>query len=170
MLGKDSRITGFYILDFVLFGQLAHLLFQFHFISPPASIPPPGRCRLSLHFVSQAHETVRLKSGAWDKSGVFVFNTLSHIKYCLVNGDSGIVRTLELPVHFKVQGDIVQCLDRDGKSKTILVDSTEFMFKAALHRRDLTAVKRIVLSSRNSGHAIIRYLQRKGYGAREGIG
>ena len=108
---------------------------------------------------------MRLKSGAWDESGVFVFNTLSHIKYCLVNGDSGIVRTLEVPVYLtKVQGDIVQCLDRDGKSKTILVDSTEFMFKAALHRRDLTAVKRIVLSSRISGHAIIGYLQRKGYG------
>ena len=32
------------------------------------------------------HETVRIKSGAWDESGVFIYTTLSHIKYALLNG------------------------------------------------------------------------------------
>ena len=34
------------------------------------------------------HETIRVKSAAWDDSGVLVYTTLNHIKYCLPNGDS----------------------------------------------------------------------------------
>jgi coatomer subunit alpha len=32
------------------------------------------------------HETIRIKSGAWDDAGVFVYSTLNHIKYCLAQG------------------------------------------------------------------------------------
>ena len=32
------------------------------------------------------HETIRIKSGAWDDSGAFVYSTLNHIKFCLPNG------------------------------------------------------------------------------------
>jgi len=35
------------------------------------------------------HETIRVKSGAWDDNGVFIYTTLNHIKYSLLNGDSG---------------------------------------------------------------------------------
>lgn len=79
------------------------------------------------------HETIRVKSGAWDDSGVFIYTTLNHIKYCLPNGDSGIIRTLDVPVYItRVFGNSVFCLDRDGKTRTIQIDTTEFMFKLAL--------------------------------------
>ena len=45
------------------------------------------------------HESVKIKSGAWDDSGVFVYTTSNHIKYTLTNGDSGIIRTLDLPIY-----------------------------------------------------------------------
>ena len=32
------------------------------------------------------HETIRIKSGAWDDTGVFIYSTLNHIKYCLAQG------------------------------------------------------------------------------------
>lgn len=35
---------------------------------------------------SLIHETIRIKSGAWDDSGVFIYSTLNHIKYCLAQG------------------------------------------------------------------------------------
>ena len=63
-----------------------------------------------------------LQSAAWDESGVLVYTTLNHIKYCLPNGDSGIIRTLEVPVYItKVTGDVIHCLDRDGKNRQIKV-------------------------------------------------
>ena len=35
---------------------------------------------------SLIHETIRIKSGAWDDAGVFIYSTLNHIKYCLPQG------------------------------------------------------------------------------------
>jgi len=35
---------------------------------------------------SLIHETIRIKSGAWDDSGVFIYSTLNHVKYCLAQG------------------------------------------------------------------------------------
>lgn len=40
-----------------------------------------------------------MQSAAWDDHGVLVYTTLNHIKYCLPNGDSGIIRTLDVPVY-----------------------------------------------------------------------
>ena len=36
------------------------------------------------------HETIRIKSGAWDDAGVFVYSTLNHVKYCLPQGYAGL--------------------------------------------------------------------------------
>lgn len=35
---------------------------------------------------SLVHETIRIKSGAWDDAGVFIYSTLNHVKYCLAQG------------------------------------------------------------------------------------
>ena len=32
------------------------------------------------------HETIRIKSGVWDDTGVFVYTTLNHLKYALMGG------------------------------------------------------------------------------------
>ena len=32
------------------------------------------------------HETIRIKSGIWDDTGVFVYTTLNHLKYALPGG------------------------------------------------------------------------------------
>jgi hypothetical protein len=47
----------------------------------------------------QVHETIRVKSAAWDANGVLIYTTLNHIKYCLPNGDNGIIRTLDVPLY-----------------------------------------------------------------------
>ena len=40
----------------------------------------------SLEQVSSLHETIRIKSAAWDDAGVLLYSTLNHIKYTLLNG------------------------------------------------------------------------------------
>lgn len=68
------------------------------------------------------HETIRVKSAAWDDSGVLLYTTLNHIKYCLPNGDNGIIRTLDTPLYItRVAGNTIYALDRDGKTRTIQV-------------------------------------------------
>ena len=57
-----------------------------------------------------------VKSGAWDGNDIFYFTTLNHLKYLLPNGDSGIIRTLEVPLYLaSANNGVLHCLDREGK-------------------------------------------------------
>lgn len=122
-------------------------------------------CDRQLEVKTSIHETVRIKSGAWaDQAGVFIYTTSTHIKYCLLNGDHGIIRTLDLPIYItKVQGDSVFCLDRDCEPKILSIDPTEYRFKLALINRRYEEVLYMVNHSNLTGQAIIGYLEQKGY-------
>ncbi|KAK6916617.1 WD40 repeat [Dillenia turbinata] len=110
------------------------------------------------------HETIRVKSGAWDENGVFIYTTLNHIKYCLPNGDSGIIRTLDFPIYItKVSGNTIFCLDRDGKNRAIVIDATEYIFKLSLLRKRFDHVMSMIRNSQLCGQAMIAYLQQKGF-------
>ncbi|GJN09183.1 hypothetical protein PR202_ga27165 [Eleusine coracana subsp. coracana] len=110
------------------------------------------------------HETIRVKSGAWDENGVFIYTTLNHMKYCLPNGDSGIIKTLDVPVYItRVVGNGIFCLDRDGKNKLITVDASEYIFKLALLRKRYDHVMSMIKNSQMCGQAVISYLQQKGF-------
>ncbi|KAH8829364.1 coatomer subunit alpha-2 [Flagelloscypha sp. PMI_526] len=107
---------------------------------------------------SQIHETIRIKSGAWDDSGVFIYSTLNHVKYCLSNGDHGVICTLDNPVYLtRIKGRTAHCLDRSGRPRTLPFDPTEYRFKLALlshnHQEMLSIIK----------NSIISYVAGKGY-------
>jgi coatomer subunit alpha len=122
-------------------------------------------CDRQLEQLSSLTETVRVKSGAWDATGkIFFYTTLNHIKYCLSNGDSGIIRTLDVPVYItKVEGENLYCLDRECKTRKMKIENTEAMFKMALANKQYGDVMRMVHHSRLCGQSIIAYLQQKGY-------
>ncbi|TKY49936.1 Coatomer subunit alpha-1 [Spatholobus suberectus] len=110
------------------------------------------------------HETIRVKSGAWDDNGVFIYTTLNHIKYCLPNGDSGIIKTLDVPIYMtKVSGNTIFCLDRDGKKQTIVIDASEYIFKLSLLKKRYDHVMNMIKNSQLCGQAVIAYLQQKGF-------
>eukprot|EP01104_Vermistella_antarctica_P001203 TRINITY_DN1125_c0_g1_i4.p1 TRINITY_DN1125_c0_g1~~TRINITY_DN1125_c0_g1_i4.p1 ORF type:complete len:1037 (+),score=351.04 TRINITY_DN1125_c0_g1_i4:53-3163(+) len=110
------------------------------------------------------HETIRVKSGAWDENGIFIYTTLNHVKYCLPNGDHGIIRTLDIPIYItSVKGNRVYCLDREAKTRIVSVDTTEYIFKWALVQRNYAQVLKMVRESNLIGQSIIKYLQKKGF-------
>lgn len=117
-----------------------------------------------LEQVSTLHETIRIKSAAWDDGGILLYSTLNHIKYTLLNGDNGIVRTLDQTVYLvKVKARTVFCLDRAAKPKSIDIDPTEYRFKMALVKRNYEEMLNIIKNSSLVGQSIIAYLQKKGY-------
>ncbi|KAL8160659.1 hypothetical protein V2J09_002196 [Rumex salicifolius] len=110
------------------------------------------------------HETIRVKSGGWDENGVFIYATLNHIKYCLPNGDSGIIKTLDVPIYItKVSGNSIFCMNRDGKNKVLIINSAEYMFKLSLMRKRYDHVMNMIRNSQLVGQAMIAYLQQKGF-------
>ncbi|KAJ9099019.1 hypothetical protein QFC20_005776 [Naganishia adeliensis] len=118
----------------------------------------------SLSQSSLIHETIRIKSAAWDDTGILIYTTLNHIKYALVQGDNGIIKTLEQPAYLtRVKGPTVYCLDRQAKPRTITIDPTEYRFKLALIKKNYDEVLQIIRTSNLVGQSIIGYLQKKGY-------
>lgn len=117
-----------------------------------------------LELVTSMHETIRIKSAAWDESGVLLYSTLNHIKYTLLNGDNGIIKTLENTLYItKVAQTTVYCLNRSGEVETVVIDPTEYRFKRSLVNRNFNEVLRIIKNSNLVGQNIIAYLQKKGY-------
>lgn len=118
----------------------------------------------SLEQVSTLHETIRIKSATWDDAGVLLYSTLNHIKYTLLNGDNGIVRTLDQTVYLvRVKARTVYCLDRNGRPKVLNIDPTEYRFKLSLVKRNYEEMLQIIKNSSLVGQSIISYLQKKGY-------
>jgi coatomer subunit alpha len=118
----------------------------------------------SLGQVSTLHETIRIKSATWDDAGVLLYSTLNHVKYSLLNGDNGIVRTLDQTVYLvRVKNRTLYCLDRNAKPKILAIDPTEYRFKLALVKRNYEEMLSIIKNSSLVGQSIIAYLQKKGY-------
>lgn len=117
-----------------------------------------------LKSLASVHETIRIKSATWDDSGVLIYSTLNHLRYCLKNGDSGILRSLKNTLYvIKARGNKVYTLTRGGEVRVVTIDPTEYRFKRALVHRDFREVLRLIKNSQLVGQSIIAYLQKKGY-------
>ncbi|KAJ5124297.1 uncharacterized protein N7515_008122 [Penicillium bovifimosum] len=118
----------------------------------------------ALDQVSTLHETIRIKSATWDDAGVLLYSTLNHVKYSLLNGDNGIIRTLDQTVYLvRVKGRSVYALDRNAQPRILEIDPTEYRFKLALVKRNYDEMLQIIKTSSLVGQSIISYLQKKGY-------
>lgn len=118
----------------------------------------------TLDIVASLHETIRIKSATWDDNGVLLYSTLNHLKYSLLNGDHGILKTLDNTVYLaRVKGNKVYSLARGGTVEIIEIDPTEYRFKRALLTKNFNEVLRLIKTSQLVGQSIISYLQQKGY-------
>ncbi|KAK6730515.1 hypothetical protein RB195_007150 [Necator americanus] len=117
-----------------------------------------------LEVLCTQQESTRVKSGAWDEDGIFLYTTSNHIKYALTAGDCGIVRTLDLPLYIlAVRGTVLYCLNREATPVEVPIDPTEYRFKLALINRRIDEVLNMVKNSTLVGQSIISYLEKKGY-------
>lgn len=117
-----------------------------------------------LKVLASLHETIRIKSAVWDDNGVLLYSTLNHLKYSLLNGDHGILKTLENTVYLiRIKDNLVYVLTRGGSIEIIEIDPTEYRFKRALLNKNFSEVLRLIKTSNLVGQNIIGYLQQKGY-------
>ncbi|KAF8208547.1 coatomer WD associated region-domain-containing protein [Mycena galopus ATCC 62051] len=99
---------------------------------------------------SLIHETIRIKSGAWDDSGVFIYSTLNHVKCCLSQGDHGVICTLDNPWQDHALSRPVGAPADDH----VRPNGVPLQARAALY---------IIRTSTLLGQSIIAYLQQKGF-------
>lgn len=117
-----------------------------------------------LEVVSTIRETIRVKSAAWDDTNVLLYLTLNHIKYSLLNGDNGIIKTSDQTVYLvRAHGTSAHVLTRQGTVEQLVIDPTEYRFKRALVNKQFGEVMRIIKHSNLVGQNIIAYLSKTGY-------
>ncbi|KAF4656405.1 hypothetical protein FOL47_009008 [Perkinsus chesapeaki] len=120
----------------------------------------------NLELLHSLHENVRVKSGVWDETqpGVFVFTTLSHLKYTIINGDYGIINSLaEVYYLCRVTKQTVVYLDRENAIHKRPLNNAEYCFKVALWQKRYDDVKKWIKQARVCGNVSIGYLKSKGY-------
>jgi coatomer protein complex subunit alpha (xenin) len=118
----------------------------------------------NLEYYHSFHENIRVKSGAWDENGVFVYATQSHVKYCLPNGDSGIIHSLPNPIYIhRVSKQNLWFIDRSQTIQKQRLNCTEYLFKLSLHKRNFNDVKMWIQNGRLCGNVVIGYLKQKGF-------
>mmetsp|Transcript_23313 Transcript_23313/g.51496 ORF Transcript_23313/g.51496 Transcript_23313/m.51496 type:complete len:1215 (-) Transcript_23313:268-3912(-) len=118
----------------------------------------------NLEYFHSFHEHIRVKSGVWDENGVFVYATLSHVKYCLTNGDGGVIHSLQNPIYIsRVHKHQMYYIDRDQVVNKQRLNCTEYLFKLSLHQRKFNDVKMWITNGRLCGNVVIGYLKQKGF-------
>ena len=126
-------------------------------------------CNKELEVMSKSDkERGLIKSATWDPCGVLIYSTATHFKYMLINGDSGTVCSIEVPLylisfHQKNSKKTILSVDRSGKLIRTEVSSVEYRFKLALHNKRFSEVKEILEGGGLAGNAIIKYLQDRGF-------
>ncbi|KAI3389460.1 hypothetical protein SNEBB_011477 [Seison nebaliae] len=121
-------------------------------------------CNRRLESVCSVNETTRIKSGIWDPCNVFIYTTANHIKYTLLSGDHGIIRTLDMIVYAtKIVDQSIYCLDRQVRARVLNVDTTEYRFKNAIVNQNHDEVMHMVRNANLVGQGIIAFMQQKDY-------
>ena len=122
-------------------------------------------CRKNLELACTGpKERMMVKSGVWDSMGVFLYCTSLHIRYLIMNGDVGTVKSLENTLYLaSIDSNFIYAVDRNGELQKLSYTNIEYKFKLALHNKRYNEVKLILESGGLKGHAVVKYLQDKGF-------
>eukprot|EP00659_Diplonema_papillatum_P021672 gene21672-33360_t len=122
-----------------------------------------------LKHVCTVHEnSAIIKSACFDEgpaATTLIYCTHNHLKYCLMNGDTGTIKTLSSPLYLvKVVNDEVAYIDREGNLTTNMkIDTSELRFKLALLGEKWGDLLKIVSKTKAHGQALVSYLQQRGF-------
>lgn len=133
-----------------------------------AIIHKSGVCIVThgLEEITSITEKSSIKSGLFERNdGVFVYTTLTHIRYVLLSGNRGVLCTLSTPLYLvkSLSDRLFVCLTRDGVPQLLTVDTTEYQFKLALENKRYEQVVQIVRDCDIIGQNTIAYLYNQGY-------
>lgn len=121
-------------------------------------------CDGMLNILSKTKEARKIKSAAWDETGVLIYSTPVHIRYVLTNGDATTLFSVnEVLYVMAVRDSKVFCMNRTGVLKIIAIDSREFKFKQAVIKGDRGAMFQSLRTLGTLTRAEISFIVKKGY-------
>ncbi|KAJ5079003.1 coatomer subunit alpha [Anaeramoeba ignava] len=122
-------------------------------------------CDKKLKQIATIEEKIRIKGYCWSKSNVFFYTTLHHFKYCLSNGDYGIIKSIDKCIYLvAVDNNAAFYFDRiDDGIRIMLFDSTEVALKSAIINNKMEDVVPLLRNKTITSRAFIEYLTKHGH-------
>lgn len=112
--------------------------------------------------VARVNEATKIVSAMWEKEGLILYSTDNHVKYTLINGDQGIIKSVDKSyMLIDNRGDILMTLNPDSEVEHLTIDRKEYMFKVSIFKNDLVSVKKYVSNNEDVGQGMIAYLHKK---------
>lgn len=105
---------------------------------------------------------------AWDDKNssdhFLLYSAFYHLKYCLLNGESGTIKTLAKAAYLtKVTGNKAYVIDQDTNFEMVEINPEEYVFKQAVIDRDYPKVEYYIQNSTLVGENVVAFLQRENY-------
>ncbi|CAD8059894.1 unnamed protein product [Paramecium primaurelia] len=128
----------------------------------------------SFQRVTQISESINIKSVLFlsRTQNIIIYSTKVHIKYLLINGDSGIFGTMEtVPYLIQLQQPIdkqsekykLYYMNNVGKLLNMSLDCSEMLFKQALIDKNIKYIQNFLKTRKIFGDLITSYLYQKGF-------
>ncbi|CAK75525.1 unnamed protein product (macronuclear) [Paramecium tetraurelia] len=121
----------------------------------------------SFQRVTQIQESINIKSVLFlsKTQNIIIYSTKVHIKYLLINGDSGIFGTMEtvpylIQLHEKYK---LIYMNNVGTLLNMALDCSEMLFKQALIDKNIKYIQNFLQSHKKLGVLITSYLYQKGF-------
>lgn len=113
--------------------------------------------------VARVPESNAIISAFFTKESVLIYTTENHVKYMLVNGDNGIIKSSEKPLYaVAIKNDNLFVMNSDSQGETIVIDRHQYLFKLAILQNNLDKVKEHIKDNTESiGQSMIAYLHKK---------
>lgn len=111
-------------------------------------------------------EKFSIKSVFWERDNLLFYTTPNHWKYALLNGETGILKCIEEPLHLVKKIANYKYLAFSEKNKVFEVECHRFdelEFKLALLEKDWENIHRLIKEMPRKGKALIGYLIDKEY-------
>ena len=115
--------------------------------------------------LAQHNESLRIKSTLFIND-ILIYTTLNHIKYLLVDGTVGILKSIDTVMYISsISNDMctLHMLNRQSQITQIAINPTELIFKHALLNNNTPLINHIIQDGTLLGQSIIHHLQNNGH-------
>jgi len=120
----------------------------------------------NFNLLTTINEQFKVSSAVWNNDGVLNYTTKTHLKYGLVNGDQGIIKSLETPIYLiQASGNEIIAIDSEARFQKFSIDREEYLFKLAIRSRNAAKIEACLKNHTKLGNSLISYLCKKNYSA-----
>jgi coatomer subunit alpha len=99
---------------------------------------------LDLEIIATIHEKFSIQSAFWERENLLFYTTKNHWKYALINGETGVLKTLDQPLHLVRKLAERKFLAFNATKKVFEVECPEYLdieFKLAVQEKDWPRVQ-----------------------------